>query len=119
MWVSQKYILDTKYKEIKRLENNVDDLKKTVKDDIKQSDLYQMIAYALKWNTNKVCLIYPQYLGEEVESIRPILKFEYGNNQSIGIQIARVPFAVQDENDILKRNQELENQINNILEIKC
>lgn len=114
---NKKYILDTKYKEIKRLENNVDDLKKTVKDDIKQSDLYQMIAYALKWNTNKVCLIYPQYLGEEVDSIRPILKFEYGNNQSIAIQIARVHFAVQDENDILKRNQELENQINNILEI--
>lgn len=115
---NQTYILDTKYKEIDYLTNNgTENLKQTVKEGVKQADLYQMVAYALKWNTSHVCLIYPQFLGEKIESVRPTLKFNYGDNKEINIQIARVPFAVDSENDIADMELNLKRIISDILEV--
>ena len=115
----KNYILDTKYKEVK----SFDEVKETaisdiVKGNIKQNDLYQMIAYAIKYNSDKVCLIYPQYLGESNDEIMLILKFNYEDNKHIDIQLARVPFAAANENGIPNMELQLGKIISNILQSK-
>lgn len=115
------HILDTKYKEVDSLNNDnirfIDkhQVNKSNKHHVSQNDLYQMVAYALKWNTNKTCLIYPQHLGDKVDELMPILKFNYNNNKNIDIQIARVPFVVQNQNDIFRMESQLKKIISNIL----
>jgi 5-methylcytosine-specific restriction enzyme subunit McrC len=49
-----KYIIDTKYKEIDIL-NNIN---------VSQSDIYQMLAYSIRYECNKIALVYPKFLGD-------------------------------------------------------
>ena len=49
-----KYIIDAKYKEI--------DISKNI--NVSQGDIYQMLAYSIRYECNNIALIYPKFLGD-------------------------------------------------------
>lgn len=67
-------ILDTKWKLLNQDSNN--------NYGISQSDLYQMYAYAKKYNSDKIVLIYP--MNKYVDKLNE-LKFEYENDITLNI----------------------------------
>ena len=58
------FVLDTKYKEMSRFEDNPD-YKETISNEAKQGDLYQVLEYARKRDIQDVYLLYPMYRYEE------------------------------------------------------
>ena len=57
------FVLDTKYKEMSRFEDNPD-YKETISNEAKQGDLYQVLEYARKRDIQDVYLLYPMYRYE-------------------------------------------------------
>lgn len=55
-----KYIIDAKYKEVDILDG---------KPKVLQSDIYQMIAYSIRYECNNIALVYPKFLGDSEENI--------------------------------------------------
>lgn len=55
-----KYILDAKYKEIVDIKDNINLL---------QADIYQMLAYGVRYECNNIALVYPKFLEDKDESI--------------------------------------------------
>lgn len=55
-----KCILDAKYKEIIYEGNNLR---------LAQSDIYQMLAYGVRYRCNNIALIYPKFLGEDRDEL--------------------------------------------------
>lgn len=49
-----KYIIDAKYKEVD-INNNIN---------VSQADIYQMLAYSIRYECNDIALIYPKFLGD-------------------------------------------------------
>lgn len=94
-------ILDTKYKEISRFNGDVKNVSKIIKNEPKQTDLYQILEYARKRNIRDVYLLYPMYRYETKEPYFPtgISKSESLN---INIHFIRLPFIFEDDQDIKK-----------------
>ncbi len=108
------FILDTKYKEIRRFQGS-EDIKKQLNDDIKQSDLYQVSAYAVSRGLNKVYLLYPLYRYEDVEPHMPFMKKKIkveGKESYIDIYAVRLPFVF--ETNVQKTKLELAKVIDSI-----
>lgn len=107
-------ILDTKYKMTERFEESVD-IRHSLTENVSQSDLYQIVTYAVKRGLQDVYLLYPMFRYEDEEPDMPMMKCEHlveGKNQSINVHVARVPFIF--EKDSEKTKMELSNVINKI-----
>lgn len=89
-------IIDTKYKRLKR---------KDKKNGVSQSDMYQMVSYAIRRGCTDVKLIYPTDLGSSNnEKIIYKVKDELAENQIIEIEIYEIP--------IIQNNFELQSNLN-------
>jgi len=94
-------ILDTKYKMIERFEDSTD-IRRTLLENVLQSDLYQIVTYAVKRNLQNVYLLYPKFRYEDEEVDMPMMKCEHlveGQNHPINIHIARVPFIFEEDSE--------------------
>ena len=88
-------IIDTKYKKINA---NIDSLDK--KHGVSQSDMYQMVSYAIRRNCQEIKLIYPNYVTSEpmVSTIVYKIKDELAANKLINIEICEIPFLQKNLN---------------------
>ena len=81
----KKIIADTKYKII--YSEHVDP-----KQGISQSDLYQMLAYAVRYNIDRIVLIYPNTISHELlPPTELIIEDAIAGNREVLIQIHQVP----------------------------
>ena len=113
---NKKYILDAKYKLIDSFISKTNDqIVENIKVDVKQPDLYQLIAYAIKWNTTKVYLLYPQSYMQKIGEKTLILKCEWGDEKNIEIGIVKVPYVFLNENDLKEQELRLVKIIKHIL----
>ncbi len=87
------FVLDTKYKEMSRFENNPD-YKETISNEAKQGDLYQVLEYARKRDIVDVYLLYPMYRYEEKEDDFPIAVSESPSGD-INVHFVRMPFIFE------------------------
>lgn len=89
------FILDTKYKEVSRFEDNPG-LIDTLREEASQNDLYQVLEYARKRSVEDVYLLYPMYRGEDTET-----EFPYGISESpggnINVHFVRLPFVFEED----------------------
>lgn len=107
------FILDTKYKEISRFEDNTD-LRQSINSEISQNDFYQMISYAVKRGISDVYLLYPLYRLEENEPEFLVAESNSASGKSIRVHLVRLPFVF--EEDIEKTKEMLTAAINKIFE---
>jgi 5-methylcytosine-specific restriction enzyme subunit McrC len=83
---SRKLIVDTKYK-LRDQEN------KDSKQGISQTDLYQMISYALRRETDQVVLLYPCRLGQSRTDAAPFTVSSGVLSQPINIRAIDIPIT--------------------------
>lgn len=107
------FILDTKYKEISRFENN-SDLRQTINAEVSQKDFYQMISYAIKRGISDVYLLYPLYRLEENEPDFPITSSTLASGETVRVHLVRLPFVF--EEDVENTRNLLTETINKIFE---
>lgn len=105
------FILDTKYKEISRFEDN-EDLRQSINYEISQNDLYQMISYAVKRGISDVYLLYPLYRFEENEPNFPVALSNLSPGVQVRVHLVRLPFVFED--DVKKTKERLTMVINEI-----
>ena len=116
---NKKYILDTKYKSMDSFAGeNEEQIIENIKINIKQADLYQLITYAIKENTDRVYLIYPNYYGDEFSDEIPILKCSNNSGIDINIGIIKVPYIFLSEDNIKKQELKLFEIFSRILYFK-
>ena len=97
------FVLDTKYKELSRFDNN-DNYLEDINVEVKQSDLYQVLEYARKRNIKDVYLLYPMYRYEEREEDFPVAVSESPSG-NINVHFIRLPFVFEENEDIRIKNQ--------------
>lgn len=97
------FVLDTKYKEMSRFEDNPD-YKETISNEAKQGDLYQVLEYARKRDIQDVYLLYPMYRYEEKEEEFPVAVSESPSGD-INVHFIRMPFIFEEDED--KTRQQL------------
>jgi 5-methylcytosine-specific restriction endonuclease McrBC regulatory subunit McrC len=95
------YILDTKYKEITRFEDNPN-YTETINSEVRQNDLYQVLEYARKRNIEDVYLLYPMYRNEDREEDFPIAVSESPQG-NINVHFIRMPFVFEENVENTKR----------------
>lgn len=111
------FILDTKYKEMPRFEDN-DDYEEDIKEEAKQGDLYQVVTYASKAGLKDVYLLYPMYRYEDNEELHPIAESDFELfGVTINIHFIRMPFIFEEDNEEDTR-QQLTQVINSIFRIQ-
>ena len=96
--------MDTKYKEISRFETSTD-IRETLKKEINQGDLYQMISYAVRRGVSDIYLLYPLHRYEDNEPYYPVASINQSNGTKIQIHLIRLPFVF--EEDIEKTKESL------------
>ena len=81
----KKIIADTKYKIV--YEDEADPKK-----GISQTDLYQMVSYAIRFNLKEIILFYPNTINNEIvnDSAMEVID-ELANNETIKIKMAQLP----------------------------
>jgi len=88
LWLKTSHrslIVDTKYKIV------YDDLKDTKKG-ISQSDLYQMLAYAVRFGVNEIILFYPETIkSDQIQESELTLKDTLADGKEIRIKIFQLP----------------------------
>ena len=88
LWLKTSHrslIVDTKYKIV------YDDLKDTKKG-ISQSDLYQMLAYAVRFGVNEIILFYPETIkSDQIQESELTLKDTLADGKEILIKIFQLP----------------------------
>ncbi|MBB3696865.1 McrC family protein [Flammeovirga yaeyamensis] len=99
---SKSIIADTKYKIIYSDESDP-------KKGISQNDLYQMLAYAVRFKIDEIILFYPNTINNYQEEIAHLtIKDEWGNGKEINIKAIQVPFLSNDIFDkTLNKKEEL------------
>lgn len=102
------FVLDTKYKEMSRFEDNPD-YKETISNEAKQGDLYQVLEYARKRDIQDVYLLYPMYRYEEKEEEFPVAVSESPSGD-INVHFIRMPFIFEEDED--KTRQQLTDIVN-------
>ena len=98
------FVLDTKYKMISRFSGNTD-LKKSISEDISQSDLYQVREYAAKRGLNKAYLIYPLFRFENDEPSNLVLKGSIKIEEKeydVDVHVVRLPFVFDGDINAVK-----------------
>ena len=88
-------VMDTKYKEIEKLNKILDSNKL----DIADQDMHQMAVYANRQGAKKVYLLYPLYRGDEPDSTEVIFNILNGPGETenkIPVHILQVPFSLCD-----------------------
>ena len=95
------YILDTKYKHMSRFEGN-EDVKKSVTDEVSQSDLYQVIEYAAHRDIDSAYLLYPMYRLEADEPEDVVLERKSVQGKVIFVHVVRLPFIFEDDVEMTK-----------------
>lgn len=109
------FVLDTKYKEMTRFEDNLD-YKETISNEAKQGDLYQVLEYARKRDIADVYLLYPMYRYEEKEDEFPVAVSESPSG-NINVHFIRMPFIFEEENEE-KTRQQLTEVIKNVFKVE-
>jgi 5-methylcytosine-specific restriction enzyme subunit McrC len=109
---SKKMIIDTKYKILKG-----DDSKKGVS----QSDMYQMVSYAIRYKVEEFVLLYPEFVDDEIQNKdlpEFIVEDEFANNHQINIKIHKLPIMVKDydKDSYSDLKKKLDKQISESLE---
>ena len=98
----KKIIADTKYKII-YLSNQTDD-KKDYKFGVSQSDLYQLVSYAIRRKASHLYLLYPEILPDRsVKEESPAVKFSIHDefaNKDVYVYISKVPIIHHNFPDI-------------------
>lgn len=92
-----KIVLDTKWK---RLNNNCE-----ANYGISQADMYQMFAYAKKYNTSDIWLLYP--VTEEMKNSKDIVFHSYGPDGDVTVSVFFVD-VVDIEKSLVKLREKLE-----------
>lgn len=95
------FVLDTKYKEMSRFENN-SEYKETISTEAKQGDLYQVLEYARKRDIEDVYLLYPMYRYEEKENEFPVAVSESPSGD-INVHFIRLPFIFEEDEEKTKQ----------------
>ena len=93
------FILDTKYKETSRFEENPN-IKKIISEEQHQGDINQVCEYARKRNITDVFLLYPMYRHEN-----PEIDFPCGiskGDPDINIHFIRLPFIFENNDNNIK-----------------
>lgn len=110
------FILDTKYKAMSRFEGESgESVKKTISDETKQSDIYQVCEYARKRGVSDVFLLYPMFRYEDNEPHFPVGK-SLGPDGEIAVHFVRLPFVFENDETSVKNNLAI--VIQNILGIQ-
>ena len=97
------FILDTKYKHLSRFEGN-EDVKKSVTDEVSQSDLYQVIEYAAHRDIDSAYLLYPMYRMELEEPTDVILERKSVEGKRISVHVVRLPFIFEENPETTKEH---------------
>ena len=97
------FVLDTKYKHMTRFKDN-EDIKKTITEDVSQSDLYQVIEYAAHRDIKSAYLLYPMYRFEEEEPNSVMLKRKSVSGKEINVFVVRLPFIFEDNIEDTKKS---------------
>ena len=95
------FVLDTKYKEITRFEDNPN-FREVLASEIAQSDMYQVLQYARKQDISDVYLLYPMYRHEQEETDFPVGISESPSGD-IRVHFIRIPFVFEEDYDMTKR----------------
>ncbi len=103
------FVLDTKYKEI----DSFIKIKENKKLGISDNDIKQMAIYAVKRGAKKLFLLYPLHLSEEPETDKIEYNIKLDDNQSIPLEILKVPFVFED--DISETKKKLTSLLNKVL----
>ena len=108
------FILDTKYKQIRRFEEAQEDeeqFRLGLIKGVEQKDLYQVSSYAVKRGVDKAYLLYPLYRKEENEpdmvTLQQVIKSDGDSLESlktISVYLVRLPFVFEDDIDRVKNN---------------
>lgn len=110
LWLKTKHrslIVDTKYKII------YEDLKDTKKG-ISQSDLYQMLAYAVRFGVNEIILFYPEIIkSDQIQESELTLKDTLADGKEILIKIFQLPII---ERALLERPFETKINLSKLFE---
>lgn len=109
------FILDTKYKNYSRFEDNPKEINRIVNEETHQGDIYQVCEYARKRGTSEVFLLYPMYRYEEKELVFPIGKSSSPDGD-INIHFIRLPFIFEEDEEKTKR--QLTEVIEKIFDLK-
>ena len=96
------FILDTKYKNYSRFEDNPEEINKMVNEETHQGDVYQVCEYARKRGASEVFLLYPMYRYEEKELTFPTGKSS-GPGGDINIHFIRLPFIFEKDEQKTKK----------------
>lgn len=104
------FILDTKYKELSRFEDN-EDYAANIDSEVKQGDMYQVLEYARKRSLSDVYLLYPMYRYEDKETEFPIAV-----SDDINVHFIRLPFIFEDNEE--ETRKKLTDTIKLIFEIE-
>ncbi len=94
-YASKVFVLDTKYKELSRFEDNPD-YTDNINSEVKQGDMYQVLEYARKRGISDVYLLYPMYRYEEKETAFPVAISESPSG-NINVHFIRLPFVFEDD----------------------
>lgn len=114
-YADKVFVLDTKYKELSRFEDNPD-FAADINNEVKQADMYQVLEYARKRNISDVYLLYPMYRYELKEEDFPVAISESPSGD-INVHFIRIPFIFEDNEELIK--QQLAEVIKSIFEISC
>ena len=94
-YAGKVFVLDTKYKELSRFEDNPD-YADNINTEVKQGDMYQVLEYARKRDIDDVYLLYPMYRYEEKETEFPVAISESPSG-NITVHFIRLPFIFEDD----------------------
>lgn len=94
-------ILDTKYKELDPEDS---------KEGVSQSDMYQMLAYAIKYGSSDCILIYPSHLNFVPGNLPHIIKVE---NRLVKVHIKTIPLDI----DMIREKKRLFESFNFLSEM--
>lgn len=85
----RQIIIDMKYKKIDTSINN-----ENKKHGVSQSDMYQMVSYAIRRNCQNIKLIYPNQISsdENIQNITFKIEDELAERKSININVYQIPF---------------------------
>ena len=108
------FILDTKYKKVRRFDGS-GDVRAIVNEEIKSSDIYQVLTYARARDSQDVYLLYPLFRFEDVEPDNPIgISTKEDGSEPINVHLISLPFIFED--DIEKTKAKLKSVIEGIFE---
>ena len=96
------FILDTKYKRLERFEDGLD-ITDLVEEEVKSSDVYQLLTYARRRGAKDVYLLYPLFRYEDVEPDIPYgVSPDENEENPINVHFVRLPFVFEEDVEATK-----------------